>query len=450
MQALEEGAVANQYLHTTTCPEVALYYAEAFGKNSKHQIVEIELEGFNGEVFDVSDAQACNRYGIRYGSRAYNFAVKHKVVMLKGYVHPSRLGEVLRTSDLSLLSFGTGPSCADFTSMLPLFARRQLCNWRRGPPTITCRKPEVRKSQHQALCDDDSIQGRVLDEAAEKLEAKMAKLQAQRSLIKLLSEPIKERQRLEAQRQEDLKRKREEEQQIEEERQKRLKSEEADERQAELCGPRIWARCCWRDHVLQNFDRHALQVALGSNSYIILWDRAKGHRWKGIPRELANKLRGRAKELPHATLVALSPDSDCYYVQFSDGKSHYRSPPGLVTALQDDSEPPSVVALGPESSWFVAWPNGKTNHHGLPKSLRNMLSSNKDRSVAFLSISGVDCGQDVDSAVWFLRWRDEGRKPNWRLSRNAPSSLQQTAENAGNLRSIEFGSSDDWVLRYAD
>lgn len=61
----------------------------------------------------------------------------------------------------------------------------------------------MRKSQHQALCDDDSIQGRVLDEAAEKLEAKMAKLQAQRSLIKLLSEPIKERQRLEAQRQED-------------------------------------------------------------------------------------------------------------------------------------------------------------------------------------------------------------------------------------------------------
>ena len=50
MEALEEGSVSNQYLHTTVSPFVALYYAEAFGRNSKRQIVEIDLQGFSGQV----------------------------------------------------------------------------------------------------------------------------------------------------------------------------------------------------------------------------------------------------------------------------------------------------------------------------------------------------------------------------------------------------------------
>ena len=127
MQALQEGAVANQFVHTTLSPEVALYYAEAEAatKNSKQQVVEIDLEYFDGEVIDVSDAHGCSCHDIPPGSKASNFAVKHGVVMLKGYVQPSRLGKVLSTAALRL--DGTGQrSLEGFLSALPERVRSEV------------------------------------------------------------------------------------------------------------------------------------------------------------------------------------------------------------------------------------------------------------------------------------------------------------------------------------
>ena len=427
---------------------------------------------------------------MKHGTKAYNFAVKHQVVMLSGYIHPSRLGKkVLATSDLHGLPKGS--SCDDFVSTLPYSVQRELNNWRPGPPGATCRKPEVYGSQPQSVCSDDAAQDAVLKQAAEDLhkdiasmQAKIVKLQARKTLLDSISRPILERAEREARRKEEerqrkleeerleqerlasVKRKREEEERQEEARREEQRRKRQRREAEESRGTRISAQSCnVQDHVLENFDRQALHVALGNSSYIMLWDYAKGQSWKGIPQELFNKLNGRGYRQSHAVLAALCPDShQTYYVQFKDGSSQWSGPGSFTEAVQDSGRR-SFVAFGPRGSWFVAWEGGAWRHNGLPRSLQNMLNSNRHRSVAFLSISGIDhhmdddfdridCDfdRDVDDAAWFVRWADE-KHPAWKLS-NAPQSLsdkiQEVQERGGKVRSVEFGRYENWVLRYSD
>ena len=134
VEALDDGSVPNQFL------EVALYYAEAFGKTSKHQIAEIDLEGFGGEVIDVSDYQGCQKHGVAHHHRACNFATKHRVVMLLGYIHPNRLRKPLHTSELNLPPCDSWPTFDNFKFAVSDSALRRLGSWR-SPPTASCRKP---------------------------------------------------------------------------------------------------------------------------------------------------------------------------------------------------------------------------------------------------------------------------------------------------------------------
>ena len=97
-----------------------------------------------------------------------------------------------------------------------------------------------------------------------------------------------------------------------------------------------------------------------------------------------------------------------------------------------------------------------------------MLNSNRHRSVAFLSVSGIDDsdhhdGNDsrsesenertnTDDAAWFIRWADQ-KGPAWKLT-NSPSLLSETVDEVqqqgGSICSVEFGRYGEWVLRYAD
>ena len=466
--------MANQYLHTTVSPEVALYYAEAFNKDSKHQIVEIDLRNFTGDVIDVSHVQACHQHGLKQGTKAYNLAVRHEVVLLTGYVQPSLLGEgALHTSGLIPQASKKWSSCADFTSELTSRTRSQLNNWRRASPSGFCAKPEPHLLQPQAVRNDDAIQGAVLEQAAAKLAADIAKLQARKSLLDSMARQIQDRidqedrrkeeerlhkleeERREQQRQEELERKREKEKRRKEARREEQRRKQAEWQAEEDRGPKIWALCGdVQEHLLRNFDRQALHVALGNDGYIALWDRVKGHAWKDIPKALSDKLNGRGYHQSHATLAALSPDSSSYFVQFSDGTSQWRGPEGFAEALQQysDSARPAVVALGPQNSWFVQWDDGSWQHEGLPKSLRNMLNSNRHRSVAFLSVSGLGFLESADEAAWFIRWEDD-KHPEWKMT-EAPASLlekvQEIQAEDYRVRSVEFGSYGEWVLRYAD
>ena len=458
MQALQEGAVANQFVHTTLSPEVALYYAEAEAatKNSKQQVVEIDLEYFDGEVIDVSDAHGCNCHDIPPGSKASNFAVKHGVVMLKGYVQPSRLGKVLSTAALRLDVTGQR-SLEGFLSALPERVRREVKSyWRPDPTGTRCRKPEDQESPDQ-VWRDDAAQRLVLKRASEKLLQEIRELQARHALIDAQSQQIQERENREARLKEEARLRK-----LEEERCKRARREEIRKRKQEKedaknkhqaeerRGPRVWAALSANQkHLFEVFDREALQVALGNDSYITLWDFAKGHAWCNIPKSLENKLNGRGYHQSHATVVVLSPDSDAYYVKFSDGAAQWSGPGSFMEALADDGRL-SVVAFGERGSWFAGWPDGSWKTHSLPRSLRNMLDSNRHRPVALLSISGTSAFQDYDEAAWFIHWGDS-QHPAWKLT-NAPSELsekvQDVKEQYGTVRSIEFGSYGEWILRW--
>ena len=466
--------MANQFLHATLSPEVALYYAEAFGNDSKHQIVEIDLQSFNGEIIDVSDAKGCNRHGVKHGTKAYNFAVKHEVVLLAGYANPALLSEPFDTSAANHQTYRRGSSFADFASGLPYHVRNELNNWRRGSKAATRGKPQPRTSPTESVSNDDALQGSALRLATEKLAKDIANLEARKGLLDSMSKQLQnrieqearkkeeERQRKleeekrERQRQEELKRKREEEQRQEESWREEQRRKHAKWQAEENRGPKIWASCNVQEDLYEDFDRSTLHVALGNGGYIMLWDWVKGHAWSGIPKDLSDKLNGRGYHQSHATLAALSPDSSNYFVQFSDGRSQWRGPEGFTEAVQQYSARPAVVAFGPHDSWFVKWDDGCWQHEGLPRSLQNMLDSNRHRAVGFLSMSGIDdddyIHSDIDDAAWFIRWED-GNGPAWKLT-GSPTSLSEAIEEiqewGGSVRSVEFGSHGEWVLRYAD
>ena len=457
MQALQEGAVANQFVHTTLSPEVALYYAEAEAatKNSKQQVVEIDLEYFDGEVIDVSDAHGCSCHDIPPGSKASNFAVKHGVVMLKGYVQPSRLGKVLSTAALRL--DGTGQrSLEGFLSALPERVRSEVKScWRRDPTSTRCRKPEEQESPDQVR-RDDAAQRLVLNRASDKLSQEIEKLQAKKSLIDAQSRQIQERACRETRLKEEARVRKLEEERREHERQEQLQRRKQEEErlkkkyQAEKArGPRIVAKCPDQRDLIENFDREVLQVALGNGGYIALWDRAWGQTWNNIPTSLENQLTGLGCHQAHPTLVALSPDSDIYFVQFSNGSRRWSAAaPDSFTEAVADYGRLSVVAFGERGSWFVQWPDGSWQHEGLPGSLCSILESNSHRPVAKLSISGA--GFYLDEPAWFIRWRDN-EHPTWKM-RNAPSELSEKVrkvqEQWGQVRSVEFGDYGEWVLRW--
>ena len=441
--------MASQFLHATILPEVALYYAKAYSETSKQQIVEIDLEGFSGDIVDVSDPHACNCHDIPRSSKAYNYAVKHRVVMLKGYIRPERLSHKVCHTTEYCIDYAGRRSLDDFVSVLPEAMRQEVNRyWRPDTLSTRRRRPISKTSLSQAVHEDDAAQKLVLKKASDGLAQEIEKLQARKKVIDAQSRELKKRADREARLKEEAR-----ERKLEEERRERERREEehlkkkllAEERR----GPKIRARCPEKDHLYDNFDRKALQVALGNGGYIAIWDHAKGHAWSNIPKSLENKLNGRGYHQPHATMVALSPDSDGYYVQFSDESAKYCGPESFEE-LVATSKPPSVVALGERGSWFVGWPNGNWEYDGLPRSLRNMLDSNKHRSVAKLSISGTSHDQDFDEAAWFVHWEDDGH-PVWRL-KNAPDilseRLQEVQEKGGTVRSIEFGSYGEWVLRY--
>lgn len=453
-QALEEGKVASQFLEATISPEVALFYAKAYSKTSKQQIVEIDLEGFHGEVVDVSDPHACNCHDIPRSSKAYNFATKHKVVMIKGYIRPERLSNKVFEAAEYFRDYSGRQSFDDFVSDLPETMRQEVTRyWRLDTFSTRCRRPISKTSLNQAVHEDDAARKLVLMKASDWLSQEIEKLERLRARKKVIDAQTREISKR-ADREEARLKKEARVQKLEEERRERERQEEerlkkklrAEERR----GPKIRARCPEKDHLYDNFDRKALQVALGNGGYIAIWDRAKRHAWSNIPKSLVNKLNGRGYHQAHATMVALSPDSDDYYVQFSDESAKFSGPESFEE-LVTTSKPPSVVAFGEGGCWFVGWPSGRWEYQSLPRSLRNMLDSNRHRSVAKLSISGTSRYQDFDDAAWFIHWEDDGH-PVWKL-KNAPDSLlerlQEVQEKGGTVRSVEFGSYDEWVLRYA-
>lgn len=334
---------------------------------------------------------------------------------------------------------------------------------------------------------DDELQAQLIEARQRQLDEEEAAIREERREMEDLLGAIRVRREQARMRIEDeLSRQRGEERQRREElrrrekqkREEQLRKEEkrlmATKLQCEeLRGPLLVTCCVTQDHLMDHFDRKALHIALGSRGYVCLWESRLCHY--GVPKQLDSKLAtlkglssGAATEpadLGHPNLVALGPDSDYYFIQYPDGKQHWDGPTGFTEALNERTKPCSVVVFGPRSSWFIRWCDGIYQYRGLPQSLDEVIMTNRHRSVAALSISGIDSELDdnmdfldlcqersVDDAAWFLRWEDADH-PQWLLN-GGPEALNAKVSEvicgAGTIRSVEFGAKYHWLLRYSD
>lgn len=75
-----------------------------------------------------------------------------------------------------------------------------------------------------------------------------------------------------------------------------------------------------------------------------------------LPRQLYNKLHGRAYELPSPTFVALG-SQDRYYIHFADGKAQWCGPDSLTEVLHETDSTVKCIAFG-EDPCHVKWPSG--------------------------------------------------------------------------------------------
>ncbi|CAE8640858.1 unnamed protein product [Polarella glacialis] len=133
------------------------------------------------------------------------------------------------------------------------------------------------KSTFEDAVSDDKIQASLLGREKQRLEDEVSKLKVLVTRVDIDLIQIHERKEKEQPRKEAERRKRQEELQQQEEqrqeeqrRQEKLAKEEAARKNEELRGPRIWARCDDTDHLVDNFDRTVMQVALGPRGYVAL------------------------------------------------------------------------------------------------------------------------------------------------------------------------------------
>ena len=83
--AVEEGLGASPFIHTTTSPTAALWFARSsVAFRSSRTIVKLDLRGFDGRVDDLSQGQF-----LEARSTAYNFARCFSEVLLQGPPGPS-------------------------------------------------------------------------------------------------------------------------------------------------------------------------------------------------------------------------------------------------------------------------------------------------------------------------------------------------------------------------
>lgn len=234
-------------------------------------------------------------------------------------------------------------------------------------------------------------------------------------------------------------------------------------------GPKIYAMCTnsTEQHLADYFDRTVKTVALGKEGCMLLYEDGETS-WCDVPLELANKLKGRSSKLPKPVFVCLGPERGYFFVKFADGKVHYRVPDSLAERFSTyKGRNVAKIALGPKGSWYVRWEDiteEQIKRYGryiseesknLPRSLKNMLSSNGHRKVEEISISGINHCDKIDDAVWFLKFQRTCTKDAWwKLGGQPPLNLtkkiDEVQDNGGRICAIEFGKSGDWVLRYSD
>ena len=142
--ALETGsAEANEFIHCTTCPYAAVYYAAALRPGGTlARVVRIDLcQVAASSVIDVSDMQKCIGHGLHPRSLASLFAAGHKVVLLSETVRPEAISVVYDLAQfIDLPRNQHRCSLADYTEQLPKCLRKEVERW--SPPATVKELPQ--------------------------------------------------------------------------------------------------------------------------------------------------------------------------------------------------------------------------------------------------------------------------------------------------------------------
>eukprot|EP00746_Dinoflagellata_sp_MGD_P010375 gnl/MRDRNA2_/MRDRNA2_121388_c0_seq1.p1 gnl/MRDRNA2_/MRDRNA2_121388_c0~~gnl/MRDRNA2_/MRDRNA2_121388_c0_seq1.p1 ORF type:complete len:329 (-),score=44.15 gnl/MRDRNA2_/MRDRNA2_121388_c0_seq1:36-1022(-) len=141
----------SQYIHCTASPYVALYYAEAFkNTNSYQRIIAIDLKNAAGDVTDLSTEDACQQAGIRHGTKAWNFATRHQVVLVSPYIDSEHIIGHLDTERLH--TDRSGCSSAELIDCLPYETSKNIADW-----VAYLVPPCTENNAHHATFSDDYV-----------------------------------------------------------------------------------------------------------------------------------------------------------------------------------------------------------------------------------------------------------------------------------------------------
>jgi hypothetical protein len=180
-------------------------------------------------------------------------------------------------------------------------------------------------------------------------------------------------------------------------------------------------------------------LAITDDSMIAVFASGRHGEWRGIPRCLDNKLRGRQPWLPRVRHVALGPGGQ-YFVLFADGNYQAVAPDDFLDAVRG-VEDVARVALGPWGVWVVLYSDGtQAWSAGLPTGLYNQLNSRARRLPRPVSASIGPNGE------WFVafadgKWRAGGL---WGVMSDA---LDECAAK-GTVRHVLFGTARGYLIAY--
>ena len=131
----------------------------------------------------------------------------------------------------------------------------------------------------------------------------------------------------------------------------------------------------------------ASSVSLGYDGYFVLrHDGSYVHH--NLPGKLRRKLCDRVASDPFPSVVSLGTDHpDSYFLQFADGKQHWRRLPGELEDILEDTEYyVDIIALGVKDDYYVKLSNG-TEHWYMPDELGHRLQAkHSGRTLAGLSL----------------------------------------------------------------
>ena len=472
-QAINAGSKErhSQYVHTTKSPTTALYYAEAFGRQSGHKMVMIDLQHFRGHVLDVSNEVGCQKHGIQLHSKAFNFATKHQEVLLVGFVAPTCIISVKETTHLAKGAMAR--SRDEFAASLSMATTQTLRSWQRddvlwrqlgkaflGEDEIksddnaqSSALLQVEKHVRESIGDAEVLQRRIqlqlekLKEEEQRVMSKKRKLDEQFQAVKRRQEEQTVRQKRDEERKKEAERL-EREHQLEMQRQEQEEAERKAqaEREAEAARQLEWERsqrgtsCDFSlynpNFVDENFDETCTCVATNGDSTIMLYE-SGDWAFTNLPRQLYNKLHGRACRLPSPTFVALG-SQDRYYIRFADGKSQWCGPDSLSEALHETDRTVKCIAFGEDwDSWFVVFTDGWWRCNDVPEGLSNKIEAR-------------DCRSDLDfvslgpNGEWMLAVRN-GRMWWGGLSDEGYEAIDQVKDR---ITFADFGNDRSYFIRY--